>query len=166
MSYPTERRQRSLLGLDARLVTLLGYLAHLLISVGGRLALFAWLVPAAVLLAEKRSQYVRFHAAQAFVLNRDSLLCWLVIGILRDSLASPALNTATPPVFLAALALLLILLRVALTVANAIAAIQALECRMYQLPVVGVVAAAMAEALRPCDEDRAHPPGGGRGAPS
>jgi len=75
-----------------------GYLAHLLISVGKPLALFAWLLPAATFITEKRSHYVRFHAAQAFALNRDGLLCWLVIGIVRDQLAKTSLTTSSPAV--------------------------------------------------------------------
>ena len=62
-------------------------------------------MPIAIFLAEKRSQYGRSPAAQALVLNRDGLLCWLVIGILRDQLAMTAPTAPRSLVFLASLPL-------------------------------------------------------------
>ena len=68
------------------------------------------------------------------MLNRDGLLCWLVIDILRDQLAMTAPTAPRSLVFLASLPL---------------------ESRMYHLPVIGLAAAVLAGAPCPCGECQA-----------
>lgn len=69
MNKVYEKHESSLFGLEANVVAMGVYVIPFLISFGGFLSFMGWLFPLVVVIAEKNSKLVKFHATQALLIS-------------------------------------------------------------------------------------------------
>jgi len=144
MPHQTVSPHRSLLGIDANLVILVGYFGHLLVNQVDFLARLQWLVPVAIFVLEKRSRFVRFHAMQSFTLHLVGLAYALIMG---GFFARLVVMPPTEWGALGGLAILGIVLALVLLAASVVAAINGMQYKMYHLPLIGGLAARLTATL-------------------
>lgn len=151
---------RSSIGdLEANIVALLCYLAASIIAFIPGLSYVAWLAPLGIYFVEKKSEFVKFHALQAFALNAFGVVAGLVISMLLSGIA--ALSVATSAlgaglgvtIFIGFLASLVSLFVLALA---AFAMTKAYKYYEYKIPVIGGIAVLLANKVQvgPFGEDK------------
>ena len=126
-------------GLDANIMALIAYVGGAVIGWIPVLRYFAWLVPIVIFFMEKSSKFVKFHAAQASLLNVvGAVLSFIVYillgGIIRAANPYAALGT------LAIVGLLITIISILITIFSIIAVINAYKYKLYYIPIIGKLA--------------------------
>jgi uncharacterized membrane protein len=78
MSNNLVEPHKSSFGLDANVAVLIAYLGGIVISFIPGLKFLAWAVPLVIFFMESKSEFIKFHSMQSFVLNLAGMLLGLL----------------------------------------------------------------------------------------
>lgn len=87
--------QSSIGDLEANIMAFLCYLTSSILAFVLGLSYVAWLAPLAIFFLEKKSEFVKFHAIQAFVLNALGVVLGLVTSMVLSGIAALSVATAS-----------------------------------------------------------------------
>lgn len=149
MANPVYAPHKSSLGLDANLVMLIAYLGGAVLSFIPVLRYFSFAVPIVLFFIEKASPYVKFHAAQAIILqvigSIFSILISIVLAIANGCLAVMDLTAVFGLVALVGvLSVISWVISIVLLVFEIICLVQSWKYECYKLPLVGSLAEKLA----------------------
>lgn len=142
MNKKYEFHKSSILGMDANIVSLLVYLLPFVFSVVlymSNAAVFSWLIPLIVIIMEKDSKLVKFHAWQAFLMDVFygfifGIITGIgIVGAIFSIFASNIGGFATAVFFIFILGIIFTFI----SILQVIAAIKAYGWIAYRLPFVG-----------------------------
>lgn len=131
---------------NANVIAMLSYIASGVLSFIPVVKYVAWLAPLIIYLVEKNSQFVKFHAMQAFLLNIvGAVLSFLVSIVLGAILAASyySLNSYGVGVGVGAfgiIGILSLVISIVILVFAIIAMVQAYKWKAYPIPLVGMLA--------------------------
>lgn len=147
MNY--EPHKSSIFDLDANLVALLVYLVPMLISfLNSTLETFSFIIPLIILIIEKNSDHVRFHAANALTFFIVAAIINLIVTILSivttiSTIGAISLVTWTAggisAILLLILGLVTLIISLALFILEVISMVKAYQYQDIHLPVISSV---------------------------
>ncbi len=138
---------KSSLGIEANIAVLIAYLGGAVISFIPGVRYVAFLVPLIVFILEKESKFVRFHAMQSFALYILNLVFVLLLTLITN-LITPSLAFSSPGAALATISLIGIIgtgISLVILVLAIIAVVNGFQYKEYRLPVLGNLAAKLAD---------------------
>lgn len=168
MANTIHQPHKSSLGLDANLLAAGCYAAAFIFSFIPGVRYAAWLAPLIIYFLEKSSALVKFHAAQALILNAIGAVLSLVVGIAGTIVAkivTPKLTvdysnanyydeylqylnrSSRPTTVLLIFGILVWGITIAIGVLQIISAIKAYKYTEYSLPIIGGFATKVSEKL-------------------
>ena len=144
--YPPHK---SSIGLDANIVMLIAYLGGSLLGFIPIVRYVAFAVPIVLFFVEKASPYVKFHAAQAIVLQLVGAVFSIIFGILSAILSSCAasLDYSSALGILAVIAIVGVIswiISIVLLVFEIICLVKSWKYECYKLPLFGGLAEKLA----------------------
>lgn len=132
-------------GMDANVMALLTYIASVVIGWIPGLRYFAWLVPLILFLIEKESNFVKFHAMQAFILHIVEAILTFIISVVIGGIVSVSLlhsySAYSALGIISFIGILVTVIAIVITVFAIIAMINAYSYKAYHIPFVGDLAA-------------------------
>jgi len=139
--------QSSIGNLNANVMALICYVASVVVGFIPVLRYVAWLVPLALFLMEKQSEFVKFHAMQSFLLHVVGAVLSLVVSVVLGGIVGAgSLNAAT---FYAAvgiagiIGLLITVISIVILVFAIIAMVGAYRYKETHIPIIGDIAEKM-----------------------
>lgn len=128
---------------NANVIAMLSYIASGVLSFIPVVKYVAWLAPLIIYLVEKNSQFVKFHAMQAFLLNIvGAVLSFLVSIVLGAILAASYYSLNSYGVGVGAfgiIGILSLVISIVILVFAIIAMVQAYKWKAYPIPLVGML---------------------------
>lgn len=149
MANPVYAPHKSSLGLDANLVMLIAYFGGALLSFFPVVRYVSFAVPIVLFFIEKASPYVKFHAAQAIMLQVISAVFSIVVAIITGiaTACAATLNLSATLGLLAVVGILSVLsyiVSIVLLVFEIICVVKSWKYESYKMPVVGGLAEKLA----------------------
>jgi uncharacterized membrane protein len=123
--------------LDANIMVLIVYLGGIVIGLIPGIKVLAWAVPLVILLMEKNSTFVKFHAVQALILSAVGAILGIIVTVFAGiSIAIPGIGLA----LLSIIGLVALLITIVMVVFLIIAAVNGYAYKEYMIPVIGPIA--------------------------
>jgi len=140
-----ESHKSSIGNTDANIIAFMAYLAAGIIGWIPVIQYFSWLIPLIIFLVEKQSRFVRFHAAQSFLITIiDSVISFILIVIIRNTiivnLIAGADNELSAFAWMVVLTAVSTIVSLIYSVFAIIALVNAFQYRIYKVPVIGILA--------------------------
>lgn len=149
MSVKIVEPHKSSLGMDANIAILIAYLAGVVIGWIPGLGYVAWLAPLVVYLLEKESDFVRFHAMQSLILSTIGALFGIIIAVFSGAIAATFMYSPTAGLgMLGLIGLVGTVLSIGILIFAIIAIVNGYHYKEYRIPVIGNLAAALAEKFK------------------
>ncbi len=147
--YPPHK---SSLGMEANTLALLAYLGAIIFSllsfIAGFFGYLTWIVPLVILIIEKSSGLVKFHAAQATILYAVSSILSVIFGLIIQGLVGDNLYGAYQNAgAIGLIAILSFAFGVLFLVFAIIAMVKAYGNNAWPIPLVGTLAGKLASAI-------------------
>ena len=143
----TVEPHKSSLGMEANIAVLIAYLGGVVIGWIPWIGYVAFLVPLIVFILEKESRFVRFHAMQSFALSILGLVLSLLLLLISNIIAA-SLFYSSPGAALGILSVIGALgyiISILILVMAVIAVVNGFQYKEYRLPVLGNLAAKLAD---------------------
>lgn len=139
-----ENHKSSLGNVSGNVVSMLAYLAPIIISFIPRIGIYiAWIIPIIIYLLEKDSRFVKFHALQSFLLNIVGTIIGIVILIVGavliggGAMIGGLTGSAGGALIITAVTLVIAVIMLILDI---LAMIGAYKYREYHIPIIGNLA--------------------------
>lgn len=142
MSLKTyEPHKSSIGGMDANVMALLTYIIAIILNFISGAQWFAWIVPLIILIMEKNSMLVKFHAAQAFVLGVIGAIIYIILTIITWSVfASAGLWAFGLGGGYLAVVAISVVISILIAIFEILAMINAYKYKEYSIPFIGGLA--------------------------
>ncbi|WP_346913070.1 DUF4870 domain-containing protein [Clostridium sp.] len=138
-----EPHKSSIGNIDANVMALIAYGAAIVVIFIPGIKIIAWLAPIVIYILEKDSNFVKFHAMQAFLINIvgiifSSIIFMIIGGSLGLMFFRPLAYGAIGTILLSAI--ITGIVAIVITIFEIISMVKCYEYKEYEIPFIGIMA--------------------------
>ncbi|WP_346928505.1 DUF4870 domain-containing protein [Clostridium sp.] len=138
-----EPHKSSIGDIDANVMALIAYGAAIVVIFIPGIKIIAWLAPIVIYILEKDSNFVKFHAMQAFLINIvgiifSSIIFMIIGGSLGLMFFRPLAYGAIGTILLSAI--ITGIVAIVITIFEIISMVKCYEYKEYEIPLIGIMA--------------------------
>jgi len=138
-----EPHKSSIGNIDANVMALIAYGAAIVVIFIPGIKIIAWLAPIVIYILEKDSNFVKFHAMQAFLINIvgiifSSIIFMIIGGSLGLMFFRPLAYGAIGTILLSAI--ITGIVAIVITIFEIISMVKCYEYKEYEIPLIGIMA--------------------------
>ncbi|MEW8994255.1 DUF4870 domain-containing protein [Clostridium sp.] len=138
-----EPHKSSIGNIDANVMALIAYGAAIVVIFIPGIKIIAWLAPIVIYILEKDSNFVKFHAMQAFLINIvgiifSSIIFMIIGGSLGLMFFRPLAYGALGTILLSAI--ITGIVAIVITIFEIISMVKCYEYKEYEIPLIGIMA--------------------------